>query len=422
LSPDQIVAATSPVSGDASRAAVLEAKQWLRAELRDAPTPARESEPNAGRLLVADDNADMREYLTRLLSPYWQLEVVANGKEALAAALRSPPDLVLSDVMMPELDGVQLLDALRADPRTETVPVILVSARAGEEARLAGLETGADDYLVKPFAAREVLTRVRTHLEMSRVRRAAQAQLVQSAKMASLGELVAGIAHEINNPLAFVLGHMTTVEKSLSSVGSRLEREIADNASLPWERVMSRTREARLGVERIQNLVHQLRTFSRLDEGELKQVNVRESVESVLTILRHRVREHVTLDSRVEEAQLLCFASLFNQAVMNLVANALDAVASKGNVTLASRTDDGWLELTVSDDGQGIPEAIRERIFEPFFTTKPVGEGTGLGLSITFSIAKKHGGSVSLAPAAGGRGTVATLRLPLAPKISVTGA
>src|SRR5207244_714922 len=123
--------------------------------------------------LVADDNSDMREYLVRLLAPRWAVEVVADGEAALASSLERPPDLILSDVMMPRMDGVALLRALRADPRTNTIPVVLLSARAGEEAVVAGLETGADDYLVKPFSARELVSRVATHLEMVRVRRVA---------------------------------------------------------------------------------------------------------------------------------------------------------------------------------------------------------------------------------------------------------
>ena len=172
LSQDGMIqmAAPAPSGGTDAPAQLLEAKQWLREEAapisvafdRVEPSQAAASGPR-GRLLVADDNADMREYLKRLLSPHWDVELVSNGRAALAAALAAAPDLVLSDVMMPELDGVALLAALRADARTDTVPVILISARAGEEARLAGLETGADDYLVKPFAAREVVTRVRTH-------------------------------------------------------------------------------------------------------------------------------------------------------------------------------------------------------------------------------------------------------------------
>ena len=135
------------------------------------------------RILVADDNADMRDYLLRLLKPHWEIEVVSDGDAALTSALACPPDLVLSDVMMPRMDGVALLRALRADARTESIPVVLLSARAGEEAVLEGLETGADDYLVKPFSARELVTRVRTHLGMATVRRGAADAAKELAEM-----------------------------------------------------------------------------------------------------------------------------------------------------------------------------------------------------------------------------------------------
>ena len=126
-----------------------------------------------GDILLADDNADMREYVSRLLAPHYRVTAVSNGREALAAALRNLPDLVLSDVMMPHLDGFGLLKALRSNPQTSTLPVILLSARAGEESKVEGLEAGADDYLVKPFTARELVARVATHMEMSQARRTA---------------------------------------------------------------------------------------------------------------------------------------------------------------------------------------------------------------------------------------------------------
>jgi signal transduction histidine kinase len=457
LPRDRIVqiAAPAPNGGTDASAQLLEARQWLReaeapiSVASDRLEPPRPAANGArGRLLIADDNADMREYLKRLLSPHWDVELVANGRAALATALAAPPDLVLSDVMMPELDGVSLLAALRTDPRTDTVPVILISARAGEDARLAGLETGADDYLVKPFAAREVVTRVRTHLEMAKVRRAAaesarelaetraalvrrleeehaalqtayeklqqtQGQLVQAAKMASLGELVAGIAHEINNPLAFALGHLNTVERGLASVESALKPELNPTAAGPWQRTVDRVREMRTGLVRIEELVNKLRTFSRLDEGERKRVSARDSIQSVLTILGHRSRNRITVTTHFGEPDIIdCYASLLNQALMNLLSNAIDAIDGEGSITIATGARDGWFEVVVADTGHGIPPGLRERVFEPFFTTKPVGEGTGLGLSISYSIIQKHGGQLTLQPRDGG-GTVATIRLPL---------
>ena len=139
--------------------------------LRDGPVvPAGDGAASRGRVLLADDNSDLRAYVTRLLAQWYEVEAVADGEAALAAARARPPDLVLGDVMMPRLDGFGLLRALREDPRTREIPVVLLSARAGEEATIEGIERGADDYLLKPFAARELLARVRTHLELARLR------------------------------------------------------------------------------------------------------------------------------------------------------------------------------------------------------------------------------------------------------------
>lgn len=426
----------------------FEAGQWLDSGAEDVPSgplPLPDSaaaellsdpEIAKSRILVVDDNTDMRNYVARLLSPFWTVETAAHGGLALEAARRSPPELVLSDVMMPVMDGVTLLAELRRDPRTSMIPVILLSARVGEDARIEGLETGADDYLVKPFSARELLARVNTHLTMSAVRRnaaqterelaatrsqliteleqtnrslvdsynqlaTAQAQLVHSAKMASLGELVAGIAHEINNPLAFVKSHLGTVRRALRLVES--DTKAGEPSSLHhdnWSKINSRLVEVEGGVERIQELIIKLRTFSRLDEGERKVASIRECVDSVRTILQHRMGVGVELALRLDGPDLVdCYPSLLNQALMNLVTNAIDAVGDKGKVVIASDESDGQFRLSVSDTGSGVPESLRQRILEPFFTTKPVGRGTGLGLSITYSIARKHGGTLEISDA-----------------------
>jgi two-component system NtrC family sensor kinase len=242
---------------------------------------------------------------------------------------------------------------------------------------------------------------------------AKEAQLAQAAKMASLGELVAGVAHEINNPLAFAIGHVRTIGKNLDQLADGLGSEPPAAATEKWHRIGDRVGELRSGLERIRELVQRLRTFSRLDEGERKLVSIKESVQSVLTILQHRLSVDVRVILELGEPnEVRCYPSLLNQALMNLIANAIDAVDGSGTIHISSSATDGTYSIVVADDGPGIPDAIRERILEPFFTTKPAGHGTGLGLSITASIAKKHQGELELSARPEG-GTIARFSFPL---------
>jgi two-component system NtrC family sensor kinase len=245
--------------------------------------------------------------------------------------------------------------------------------------------------------------------------RAKQAQLVQSAKMASLGELVAGVAHEINNPLAFVRSHVTTAQNCLTKIGAEVKPVLSAQTADQLTRAQSRLHEAELGLERIRELVVKLRVFSRLDEGERKEVSVAECVESVLTILRHKFDGRIEVTTHFGHPDVLdCYPSLLNQAIMNLVANAIDAIEETGEISINTGADAEGYTIWIADTGRGIPPELRDRIFEPFFTTKPVGQGTGLGLSITYSIIERHHGVLEILPRTGG-GTLAIIRLPVAP-------
>ena len=404
-------------------------------------------------VLAVDDRASNLDAVTAVLEEVECTVVCArSGHEALELFSRQTFSVVLLDVQMPGMDGYQVAHSLRSNDGRRDVPIIFMTGT--EHARddvLKGYGSGAVDYLHKPIDADVLCSKVRVFLELAAARRAAeeanvalernyaelretslalreahgrlraaydqlretQAQLVHSAKMASLGELVAGIAHEINNPLAFTSSHLATTQESLGAVSNEVKPCLSEAGAKHWARASERLSGMRLGLERISDLVVKLRTFSRKDEEQLKVISVKESVDAVLTILGHRLSSSIRVELELGEPDRIeCYAMLFNQAVLNLIANALDAIEGTGAITIRAGRSCAHYEISVIDDGRGIPDDIRERVLEPFFTTKDVGEGTGLGLPITYGIARQHGGELELGPAPGG-GTMATIRIPL---------
>jgi two-component system NtrC family sensor kinase len=330
--------------------------------------------------------------------------------------------------------------------------VLVLTGDGTSEAKEKALSHGAHDFLSKPLNRIEVQLRVKNllqtrhlHLQLkaqnasleqqvqrrtelaeqladtNQKLRAAQAHLVHSEKMAGLGQLVAGIAHEINNPLAFVINNIFIVQEVL-------EKLAAEGAGLPAgalakvSKMQAQIRDAYAGATRVKELVTKLRTFSRLDEGTIKTINIHESIESVLLFLRHKTEGRIEVERQYGEVEMLtCLAGELNQVLMNIVANAIDAIdanqenAGSGRITIATGQQNGHFVIRVRDTGKGIPEQIRNRIFEPFFTTKPIGQGTGLGLAISYGIMQAHRGSMEFSSKAG-EGTEFTLKIPTAPR------
>jgi two-component system NtrC family sensor kinase len=419
------------------------------------------------RLLLVDDSPTHRLWLASLLAGDGDSVEAVGSTEAEAAALRpdDPWDGVLVNLAGLGPEGLALcarLDTIRAKGSGFRI-VALEGARASPT---AAFEAGADDVLPAEAGAEAIRLRVRALVrrkllreenrrievamreqlrEVERARaeaasaearaaltgalerantelestnkalRDTQGKLVQAAKMASLGELVAGIAHEINNPLAFILAHQGTVTRLLAQVASRVAED--PEARQAVEKAARRAESMTLGLRRIQELVLNLRKFSRLDEAGSQEVDVPEAISTVLVLLTHKLSDRIVVERHFAAPRILrCSPALLNQVVMNIIGNAADAIEGTGRVRVATRTEGEDYIIEVSDTGPGVPEAIRARIFEPFFTTKPVGSGTGLGLSIAYAVVEAHHGSIAVDDAPGG-GARFTIRVPLQGRI-----
>ena len=402
------------------------------------------------RILIVDDQTDNLRVLATVLefAGYTNVTCLNDSRQLLQIFQEFQPDLILLDLHMPHVDGLAAMDQLATVvPEDDYLPTLVLTGDNTSEAKEKALSHGAHDFLSKPLNRTEVQLRVRNllqtrhlHLQLKtqnasleqQVRertelaeelgrtnqklRETQAHLIHSEKMAGLGQLVAGIAHEINNPLAFVINNIFIVQEGLDKLalrGAGLPPEVSAQVS----KMQARISDAYAGATRVKDLVSKLRTFSRLDEGTVKTINIHESIESVLLFLRHKMEGRIEVERNYGDVEMLtCLAGELNQVLMNIVANAIDAIDAgdgPGRITIATGQQNGHFVIRVRDTGKGIPEEIRNRIFEPFFTTKPIGQGTGLGLAISYGIMKAHQGSMEFSTKAG-EGTEFTLKIPVA--------
>jgi signal transduction histidine kinase len=392
---------------------VEEALRWsvedaLPAEARAPAPPTPALNVTRARVLLADDNADMRDYIRRVLSADFEVEAVADGQAALESALAHPPDLVLSDVMMPRLDGVGLLRALRSAPHTKQLPMLLLSARAGEESTLEGLASGADDYLVKPFSARELLARVRSHVELARMRRevARERAHVENLMEAvrARDDFLSVASHELKTPLAAFQLQLGAIERGLSQTS---QNNIGERVEL-----------ARRSVRRLARLIETLLDVSQLTTGRLQlalaRVDLSALVGDVVALTEEEARRQGTpLSVRLETPLEGCFdPDRMEQVVHNLLSNALKFGQGQP-VELTLRSEENAVVLTVVDHGIGIPPTDRARIFERFERAVSVRNygGLGLGLWVTRQVVEAHQGAFLVEDTPGG-GATFHIRLP----------
>jgi C4-dicarboxylate-specific signal transduction histidine kinase len=343
------------------------------------------------------------------LAPDFQIIEAADGRQAVEKASQFLPDVILCDMMMPEKDGLEVCRDLRQRTSTIGIPILMLTARADEETKMAVLSAGANDFVAKPFSTTELIVRLKNladahHLQQELARKnqileatleqlkETEAQLVHSEKLASLGRMSAGIIHEINNPLNFAKTGLFTLKQMAQALSEHEKVEFVDVL-----------RDMEGGINRIIHIVSDLRTFTRGDVTAFETVPVSKVVDSALRFLSHEWREKVQIQKHIPEGQTLwANCNQATQVLVNLLQNALDSLKSKDfagekpAICLRGEELDGESVVTVRDNGEGILPENLSKIFDPFFTTKDVGAGLGLGLSICYRIMQQHRGRIDV--------------------------
>jgi len=369
-------------------------------------------------VLVVEDNPDIVRMVHAALRHEFRIMTAADGEAGLAMTRQHLPDLVLTDLMMPRMDGLELTRGLRAGEATRHIPVVMLTARSAIEDRMEGLRTGVNAYLAKPFAPRELRTTIDNQLRSA----AATADLLLSRRMDSLEIVAGGLAHEINNPLSYIKNAVaiirTSTEEILALGQAAAERELTDEETARLttlrarqERMMS---SAETGIRRIADTVDLMRRYSREGFTRTPQLyDAFRAVEEVIAVIAPAHGAAVRVDTGFRgNGTISCVPEELNQVLTNLVENAIQAAGDGGGtVQVRGRRDDDDVIFEIQDDGPGMAPDVQDRIFTPFFTTKDPGGGMGLGLTITRRVIKSHGGTIEVTSREG-HGTTFKITLP----------
>lgn len=418
-----------------------------------------------GTILIVDDNPTNIKVLFDVLDASgFKISTAKSGESAIKRLERNIPDLILLDVMMPGIDGFETCRRLKASELTKSIPIIFMTALADTEHKVKGLQMGAVDYITKPIQHEEALARINVHLELrdltknleqrvakrtSELTQAiaelqqAQLQIVQSEKMSALGQLVAGVAHEINNPLGCINGNLNHVEEYFKDLSYLIEL-YQQNYPNPVAEIVEQSDEMELeflqedlpklinsmqdATRRIQKISTSLRTFSRADTENKVAFDIREGIDSTLMILKHRLKasdKHPEIEIIKQYGDIPaveCFPGQLNQVFMNLISNAIDAleeaiennkITTNPAISICIQINKNQVLISIKDNGMGMPEEVKARIFDHLYTTKAVGKGTGLGLSIARQIiVEKHQGGLTCFSEIG-KGTEFAIAIPI---------
>ncbi len=413
---------------------------------------------DTGFILIVDDNPTNLSVLSQALkSAGFAIRIAEDGESAINSINRKPPALILLDIQMPGMSGFEVCQQLKANPLLHKIPIIFMTALADTESKVKGLSLGAVDYIPKPFEQEEVIARVRIHLQLQQLNnqleqqvierteslKKTQLQLLQQEKMSMLGQLVAGVAHEMNNPIGCIAGNMSPIKDYIGDITQILLLCQENESDLPvsirdaiascdldfvLEDLPKLINSIKLSTERIKDISTSLRNFARADTSQKVTVDLHEGIDGTLLILGHRIkassrRPNIQIIKQYNQVpKVECYPEQINQVFMNIIANAIDALDDSWqqgkldrNLTIQITTEFNSQDviIRIADNGMGMSEPVRERIFDQLFTTKPMGQGTGLGLAIAYQIiVEKHDGKLTV-NSTPGQGAEFLITLPI---------
>ncbi|MBW4605409.1 MAG: hybrid sensor histidine kinase/response regulator [Calothrix sp. FI2-JRJ7] len=424
-------------------------------------------------ILIVDDNPANLSVLSDALDQEgFEIWVAKSGKVALERVKYALPDLILLDIMMPEIDGYETCRQLKANPQTQNIPIIFMTALSDTANKVEGFQIGAVDYITKPFQQEEVISRVRLHLKLHELAEnlkqkntlleenfaelslayknleQMQIKLIQSEQSSSVGQMISGIAHEINNPVNFIYGNLAHASEYTENILNLL-RIYQEEYPIPTPRIQAELEaididflqhdllklinSMNIGAKRIHEIIKSTRIFSCIDEKVMKPSDIHEGIDSTLTVLNYRLKsklEYPSIEVIKNYGQLPlveCYLGQINQVFMNILNNAIDAlnyynqqrsleeiIQEPSQIKICTTViDDNWIAIQFADNGSGMSEEVQAKIFEPFFTTKSAGKETGLGLSISYQIVvEKHNGNI-YCKSTPGKGTEFTIKIPV---------
>ncbi len=379
-------------------------------------------------ILIVDDSKSVIYALKENLEKHFKVFTAYNAEEGLFIVEEQSIDIIISDYMMPGMNGLQLLE--RVEKKFPYIGKILLTAIDDIDGVVEAVNSGCVDKLLrKPWKDDILLPTIKNTL-IVREKRMLEDQLAQSAKLASLGEMVAGIAHEINNPLSFVYSNVANLKKFTTKIIQIIDsldelnadnqvmseiKEITDNAKFSYmkTRIPEILERSQIGLDRMKKIIADLKSFSRLDSHEPENLDINNAIESTLNIILHEHKNRIEIVKEFSGLPVVrCYAGKINQVFMNLLINACHAIKEKGRITIRTKESEEFVIVEIEDTGEGISARVLDRMFEPFFTTKPKGKGTGLGLSVSYGIIQQHNGLLA-AESQVGKGTKFTVKIPV---------